>query len=164
MARTVKDAAYVLQAIAGKDPLDNYTLAQPFASPPNYVAACNFSSFRGARIGIPRNLIDPTQEPDSTVVDAFNAAVEVIKHAGATVIDNTNITANALAIYNNGSTENTVLEVDFVADLLGEYLSMLTSIPNNVHNLAEVSNFTHHFPQEDYPDVSFTNSFSSRLE
>ena len=91
-------------------------------------------------------------------MDAFNAAVEVIKHAGATVIDNTNITANALAIYNNGSTENTVLDADFVADLPGEYLSMLTSIPNDVHNLAEVSNFTHHFPQEDYPDVSTPSS------
>lgn len=163
MARTVKDAAYVLQAIAGKDPLDNYTLAQPFDTPPNYVAACNYSSLRGARIGIPRNLIDPTQEPDATVIDAFNAAVEVIKHAGATIVDNTNITANALAIYNNGSTENTVLDVDFVTDLPTEYLSMLTGNPNNVHNLVEVSNFTHHFPQEDYPDVSITDLFPPRL-
>jgi len=151
MARTVKDAAYVLQAIAGKDPLDNYTLAQPFATPPNYVAACNFSSFRGARIGIPRNLIDPTQEPDTTVVDAFNAAVEIIKRAGATVVDNTNITAYALATYNNGSTENIVLDADFVTDL-PEYLNQLTKNPNNVHTLADVSNFTHRFPAEDYPD------------
>ena len=152
MARTVKDAAYVLQAIAGKDPLDNYTLAQPFDTPPNYVAACNFSSLRGKRIGIPRNLIDPTQEPDSTVIDAFNAAVKTITDAGATVVDDTNITANALAIYNNGSTETIVLDADFVTDLPGEYLSMLSYNPQNVHDLADVSNFTHNFPPEDYPD------------
>ena len=152
MARTVKDAAYVLQAIAGKDPLDNYTLAQPFATPPDYVAACNFSSLRGKRIGIPRNLIDPTQEPDTTVVSAFNAAVQTIRNAGAIIVDNTNITAYALDIYNNGSTANIVLDADFVSDLPGEYLSKLSYNPQNVHNLADVSNFTHKFPQEDYPD------------
>ena len=152
MARTVKDAAYVLQAIAGKDPLDNYTLAQPFDTPPNYVAACNYSSLRGKRIGIPRNLIDPTQEPDSTVIDTFNAAVKLITRAGATIVDNTNITANALAIYNNGSTENIVLDADFVSDLPGEYLSMLSYNPTGVKNLEDVRNFTQHFAQEDYPD------------
>ena len=152
MARTVKDAAYVLQAIAGKDPYDNYTLAQPFDTPPNYVAACNFSALRGKRIGIPRNVIDPTEEPDNTVIAAFNAAVETIKKAGATIVDNTNITSYALAQYTNGSNENIVLDADFVSDLPDEYLSMLSYNPNNVHNLADVSNFTHNFLQEDYPD------------
>lgn len=152
IARTVKDAAYVLSAIAGKDPRDNYTLAQPWDTPPDYVAACNFSSLRGKRIGIPRNVIDPTEEPDDTVIVAFNAAVEIIKRAGATIVDNTNITAYALAQYNNGSNENIVLDADFVSDLPGEYLSMLTYNPENVHDLADVRNFTQHFAQEDYPD------------
>ena len=141
-----------LQAIAGKDPLDNYTLAQPWDTPPDYVAACNFSSLRGKRIGIPRNVIDPTEEPDDTVVNAFNAAVETIRRAGATIVDNTNITAYALAQYNNGSNEEIVLDVDFVTDLPGEYLSMLSYNPQNVHDLADVENFTHNFAQEDYPD------------
>ncbi|MCJ1276274.1 hypothetical protein MMC21_004079 [Puttea exsequens] len=152
MARTVKDAAYVLQAIAGKDPLDNYTVAQPFDTPPDYVAACNFSSLRGKRIGIPRNLIDPTQEPDDTVVNAFNAAVLTIQRAGATIVDNANITAFALDQYTNGNSSNIVLDADFVSDLPNEYLSMLSHNPENVHNLADISNFTHNFAQEDYPD------------
>ena len=152
MARTVKDAAYILQAIAGKDPNDNYTLAQPFDTPPDYVAACNFSALRGKRIGIPRNVIDPTQEPDNTVIAAFNAAVETIRKAGATIVDNTNITSYALAAYTNGSSETIVLDADFVSDLPGEYLSMLSYNPNNVHDLADVSTFTHSFPAEDYPD------------
>ena len=149
MARTVKDAAYVLQAIAGKDPLDNYTLAQPFTTPPDYVAACNFSALRGKRIGIPRNVIDPTMEPDNTVVAAFNAAVQTIKNAGATIVDNTNITAFALDQYNNGSAENIVLDADFISDLADNYLSKLTYNPENVHNLEDVRTFTQHFPQED---------------
>ena len=152
MARTVKDAAYVLQAIAGKDPQDNYTLAQPFDSPPNYVAACNFSAFRGARIGIPRNLIDATELPDSTILAAFAAAINIIKKAGATIVDNTNITAYALDQYNNGNSSTIVLDADFVTDLPKNYLSKLTTNPQNVHDLADVSNFTHRFPPEDYPD------------
>lgn len=116
------------------------------------MAACNFSSLRGKRIGIPRNVIDPTEEPDDTVIVAFNAAVETIRKAGATIVDNTNITAYALTQYNNGSNENIVLEADFVSDLPDEYLSMLTYNPQNVHDLADVENFTHKFPAEDYPD------------
>lgn len=56
MARTVKDAAYLLQAIAGRDPLDNYTSAAP-ATLPDYVAACKFDSLRGVRLGVPRNVV-----------------------------------------------------------------------------------------------------------
>jgi len=39
MARTVKDAAYILSATAGKDHYDNYTSAIPFNKIPDYVAA-----------------------------------------------------------------------------------------------------------------------------
>lgn len=152
MARTVRDAAYVLQSIAGKDPEDKYTLAQPFDSPPDYVGACNFSAFRGARIGIPRNLIDPSEEPDSTVLSAFEAAITVMQKAGATIVDNTNITADALDQFNNGNSSGVVLDADFVSDLPNLYLSKLTSNPQNINNLADVSNFTHIFPPEEYPD------------
>ena len=152
LARTVKDAAYVLQAIAGKDSQDNYTLAQPFDSPPDYVAACKFSAFRGARIGIPRNLIDSSQEPDASVLTAFESAIILIKEAGATVVDNTNVTAFALDEFNNGNSSTIVLNADFVTDLPKSYLSKLTSNPQNVQNVADVSNFTRSFPPEDYPD------------
>lgn len=151
MTRTVKDAAYLLQAIAGKDPNDNYTSAIPFDPLPDYVAACNYSSLRGKRIGIPRNVIY-TELGDEPVLAAFEAAIQTIKRAGATIIDNTNITAYALDQYLNGNASLIVLEADFVSDLPDEYLSKLTYNPQNVHNLPDVSNFTHTFPPEDYPD------------
>ncbi|KAH6604043.1 amidase signature enzyme [Trichoderma cornu-damae] len=50
MARTVKDAAYLLQAIAGEDPHDKYTAEIPQV--PDYVAACR-DTLAGARIGVP---------------------------------------------------------------------------------------------------------------
>ncbi|KAL8916552.1 MAG: hypothetical protein Q9172_006253 [Xanthocarpia lactea] len=151
MARTVKDAAYLLQAIAGKDSDDNYTLAQPFENPPDYVGACNYSSLKGKRIGIPRNVITPGED-DGPVLAAFNAAIQIIRRAGATIVDNVNITEYALDKYLNSNNSLIVLEADFVADLPLNYLSKLATNPNNVQNLVDVRNFTQTFPPEDYPD------------
>ena len=151
MARTVKDAAYLLQAIAGKDPNDNYTSAIPFDTLPDYVGACNFSGLMGKRIGIPRNVIYPEQG-DGPVLAAFEAAIDTIQKAGATVIDNLNITAYALDQYFNGNASGIVLDADFVSDLPGEFLSKLVTNPQKVYDLEGVRNFTQHFAQEDYPD------------
>ena len=151
MARTVKDAASLLQVIAGKDPQDNYTLAQPFDSPPDYIAACNDSALQGARIGIPRNLIDESQLPDSTSIIAFEAGIQTLRQAGAIIVDQTNITSFALDQYVNGNSTINVLEADFLVDLRN-YLARLTSNPQNVYDLASVRNFTQSFPPEDYPD------------
>jgi amidase len=151
MARTVKDAAYLLQAIAGKDTNDNYTSAIPYDPLPDYVAACNFSGLQGKRIGIPRNIIPPGRGT-RPVLAAFDRAITTVRKAGATVIDNLAITDYALTRYLNGSSEGIVLEADFISDLPGEYLSKLTSNPNHVYSVADVRNFTQGFKPEDYPD------------
>lgn len=152
MARTVSDAAYVLSVIAGKDYADNFTLAQPFDSPPDYTRALNFSSLRGARIGIPRNGITPdnTSQP---ILDAFEAAIKVIKNAGAVIVDNTNFSAwdeYVADASNTIASEAIVCRADFISDL-SSYLAQLTSNPNNITSLADASNFTHSFKLEDYP-------------
>lgn len=148
--RTVKDAAYVLQAIAGKDPHDNYTSAIPCDPLPDYVGACNFSSLRGKRIGVPRNLIDP-YDGSEPILAAFEAAIQIIRKAGATIVDNTNVTDYALEQIQKGNSSLIVLDADFITNLPA-YLSELTSNPNKVYNLADVRNFTRTFPPEDYPD------------
>ncbi len=83
---------------------------------------------------------------------AFESAIQTVRRAGAVIVDNTNITAYALDQYLNGNASLIVLEADFVSDLPQNYLSKLVSNPNNVQNLADVSNFTQAFPPEDYPD------------
>ncbi|KAL8924608.1 MAG: hypothetical protein Q9208_003923 [Pyrenodesmia sp. 3 TL-2023] len=148
---SLRDAAYLLQAIAGKDPNDNYTLAQPFDNPPDYVGALNYSSLRGKRIGIPRNLVFEF-EGNGPVLDAFESAIQTVRRAGAIIVDNVNITAYALDQYLNGNASLIVLEADFVSDLPQNYLSKLVTNPNNVQNLADVRNFTQTFPPEDYSD------------
>ena len=150
MARTVKDAAYLLSAIAGKDKYDNYTSAIPFKTIPDYVAACNFSALSGKRLGVPRNLIDLTMDATAApIVPFFNAALKLMEEAGAIIVENTNFTGyNAL---NKGNYSKIVLEADFVSDLPGEYLSKLSYNPNKIHNIEDLRNFTHTFKLEDWP-------------
>ncbi|KAI1613970.1 amidase [Exophiala viscosa] len=151
IARTVKDAAYVLSAIAGKSPYDNYTNASPFNSTPDYVAACNFSALSGKRIGVPRNLIDLVADPTAApIVPVFNAALDILRAAGATIVENTNFTG--YEALNEGNYSNIVLEADFITDLPKEYLSKLTYNPNNITSVADLDNFTHSFPLEDWPE------------
>ncbi|KAI9781341.1 MAG: hypothetical protein M1816_002409 [Peltula sp. TS41687] len=168
MARTVKDAAYVLQAMAGVDPYDNYTLAIPNnGTLPDYVGACNFSAFSGARIGVATNLIEGFAD-NTTVVEvaAFYDAVKIIRNAGATVVES-NFTyldqwISTLTERPTNDNESIVLQSDFITNLY-QYLSELTVNPNNITDLASERTFTQNFPLEDYPDRN-TASWDLALE
>lgn len=161
MARTVKDAAYLLQAIAGKDQYDNYTSAIPFnGSLPNYVAACKLDALKGKRIGVPRNSFVSDFNPVSDPVQAaFEHSLRILEGAGAIIVDNTNYTAWEQRL--NSPAEGYVLSVDFKANL-AQYLDQLISNPNDVESLEDVRNFTQTFPAEDYPDRN-TASFDQAL-
>lgn len=151
MTRTVKDAAKLLQAVAGPDPNDNYTSANPFGSDlPDYASACDPTALKGKRIGIPRNVLEEYLGVDSTPIrDAFDAAVSVIAESGATLVDNANYTA--LDQFLTSPTPLDVLGADFVNDL-ASYLSQLKTNPNDLHTLEDVREFTQKFSLEDYPD------------
>jgi amidase len=151
LARSVQDAATVLQAIAGVDPNDNYTSAIPNnGTIPDYVAACNISSLKGKRIGIPRNMITPALSSDPVSM-AFAAAIKTITDLGATIVDDADITKFAQNVL-KGDTLDIVLGADFVTDLPSTYLSKLTVNPNNISSLSDVEAFTKATPAEDYPD------------
>lgn len=153
IARTVKDVAYLLQAIAGYSEYDNYTSAIPYPNYtlPDYVAACNFSALRGKRIGIPRNVFDTPDLRNSTygiIIQTFNNyALPVLENAGAIIVDN--LTWPGWDEEPENRTD-VVLDADFITDL-PNYLSQLTYNPQNVHDLSEVRNFTENFPLEEYP-------------
>ncbi|KAF1850157.1 amidase signature enzyme [Cucurbitaria berberidis CBS 394.84] len=165
MARTVKDVAYILQAIVGPDRYDNYTSAIPWASKasnnsiPDYVAACTLDALRGKRIGVPRNAIGSRTNASAPIFDAFEAALGVLREAGATVVENTNYTA--YTEYLNSTAEGTVLDGDFKPNLAA-YLSQLTFNPQGVKTLKDVRNFTRTFPLEEYPSRD-TASFDEAL-
>jgi amidase len=176
MARTVKDAAYLLQAIAGPDPKDNYTSAIPQNSIPmlpDYVAACDAAALEGARIGVPTNAIELFLQFDNTSrpeVDAFFAALDIFKGTSATVVGNANFTN--LTEWANSSAETKVLQADFITNLAA-YLDQLVENSNNITSLADVLRFTQasaagveEFPSRNTatweealePDTGFNNS------
>lgn len=154
MARTVKDAAYVLQAIAGVDPYDNYTSAIPFNRTfPDYVKACKLNALKGKRIGVPRNTFSNATSR-APVNAAFELALKVLEEAGATIVDNTNYTAWRQR--QTSDAEGFVLSADFPSDLKA-YLDQLTFNPTGVKSLADVRNFTQSFPAEEYPSRDTAN-------
>ena len=150
IARTVKDAAYLLTAMAGKDKYDEWTSAQPFENPPDYTRACKRSALAGARIGIPRNginyFLDPTAAP---IMSAFESALQTIRAAGATITDPADFPAFDFPAFSRNA--SIVLGTDFVAGL-ADYLASLASNPNDVHSLDDIAEFTKDDPREEYPD------------
>jgi len=86
MARTVADAAAVLQVVAGEDPDDAVTAAARDHPAPDYAAALDRNGLKGARIAILRQAYE-TPTTDSEVVAVFTRAVADLRRAGATVLD-----------------------------------------------------------------------------
>lgn len=150
IARTVKDAAYMLSAIAGVDTRDNYTAAIPFRTTPNYVDACELDALRGKRIGIPRNLINPAEELHlEPVVSAFDAALDVLREAGATVIDD--ITLPGFEVQRRTNYSRVVVEADFNT-ALARYMSELTVSPHDIQSVSDLQDFTQASPLEGFPE------------
>ncbi|KAF2834289.1 amidase [Patellaria atrata CBS 101060] len=153
MARTVKDAAYILHAIAGVDPRDNYTSAIPNnGTIPYYPSFCNFSALSGVRLGVPSNVIEiymsSAANPSNPEVEAFYDSLEILKAAGATIVENANYTA--FQEYRDSNSSN-VIYADFINNLK-QYLDQLTSNPNNITDLESLNEWTKGFPLEEYPD------------
>lgn len=148
MARTVKDAAHLLQAIAGEDKNDNYTSAIPFGDKlPNYKAACKKSGLEGKRLGISRDLI-ATFGADKYVMQEFTKVVEIMKQSGATIVDDVKLPG--LRKLAEGPYTTFVLGVDMVSDI-PKYFSELETNPHDIHTLAELQNFTRSHPLEEFP-------------
>ncbi|TFK67632.1 amidase signature enzyme [Pluteus cervinus] len=150
LTRSVTDAAIVLSIIAGKDPNDNFTLAQP--SPvPDFTKALNPNALQGRRIGVPRRVFlnDTITGNDPFVNVAFEAALETIKSLGATVVDPANLpSADEIAISNN---ETIVLDVDFKIQLDAWFTSLIRN-PSGVRSLAELIQFDNDNPAEEEPE------------
>ncbi|KAI5117586.1 hypothetical protein M0805_004581 [Coniferiporia weirii] len=133
ITRSVADAAAILSVIAGRDPLDNFTLAQPEIVP-DYSKALDINALKGTRLGIPRLF----QGTDPNILAAFNASVEIIKGLGATIVDPAEF-PDATEIRESGN-ETIVLTTDFKVDV-NSYISGLLEVPTGVKDLAGLIQF-----------------------
>jgi amidase len=91
IARTVKDAALLLDVIAGYDPNDPVTAYAAGQVPPTYTAFLKKDGLQGARLGIIREPFDPkadTASDDYKKVKAvMDKAIADLKRLGAEVVD-----------------------------------------------------------------------------
>lgn len=84
MTRTVEDAVAVFDVIAGYDPADPWT--EPGRRAERYTDYLVADRLRGARIGVLRQLSN-TETADPQVLERFEAALDDLRAAGATVLD-----------------------------------------------------------------------------
>jgi amidase len=137
MARTVADAAILLDALAGPDVRDPITLAQPLSGerraerPPSYTRFLDRAGLPDARIGVAHNFCGFNPRVDAV----FETSLAALRDAGAVIVDPANIeTAKQL-----DDPEFEVLLYEFKADL-NAYLANL-GLAAPVHSLAEVIAF-----------------------
>lgn len=139
MARSVADAAVVLQAIAGADPRDKATLENQ-RSAVDYLAALDRQGLKGARLGRARNPF--VSNPH--VLAMTEEAVKRLRSLGATVID--------VEIPNTdkyGETELEVLLYELKADLNAYLAEFATGAP--VKTLADVIAFNEKHRDREMP-------------
>src|ERR1700731_3363497 len=91
IARTVKDAAILLGAIAGYDPNDSMTAYNVGQIPPTYTAFLKTDGLQGARLGIIREPMDPKTDPTSQdykkVRAVIDKAIVDLNRLGAEIVD-----------------------------------------------------------------------------
>jgi amidase len=117
MARTVRDAAMILNALAGIDPRDPATSSAHSRGRVDYTSNLDPNGLRGARIGVARTrFFGYSDVTDKVISDAIDA----MKAQGAVIVDPANIaTAGKF-----DDSEFDVLLYEFKADL-NKYLESL---------------------------------------
>ncbi len=81
LTKTVRDAALIINAIAGHDPQDSTSLNEPV---PDYVAKLG-NDLRGVRLGLPKEYMIEGIDPQ--VKAATDAAVKQMNSLGAEIVD-----------------------------------------------------------------------------
>ena len=113
MTRTVRDAALVLDAIAGYDPNDPVTAHAVGHVADSYAAALDGVDLRGARIGVIRESMDPRTDAEAAgyaqVRAVIDRAIADLRALGAGVVDPLTVADLGLAqqtyVANNFETE-----------------------------------------------------------
>ncbi len=81
MARTVKDAAHLLDAIAGHDPRDSTSLSTPL---PRFADAAT-DDVAGLRVGLPKEYFAGDVEPE--ISSALERTIGALRERGVTTVD-----------------------------------------------------------------------------
>ncbi|QXQ05330.1 amidase [Sphingosinicellaceae bacterium] len=131
MTRSVRDAALVLDAMAGSDPADPATKAANSMGH-DFAAALKPGALKGVRVGVLRFAAD--FHPETEVV--FKKSLAVLQAAGATLVDIAKFPGDAKL----GELEQAVLMTELKADLNG-YLASTNPERVRTRSLADLIAF-----------------------
>ncbi len=140
MARTVRDAAILLKALAGADPRDGATVASTGKIELDYTRFLDPNGLRGARIGVARKYFGFSDAVD----DLMNGSMEEMKRQGAVLVDPADLESHGKF----DDSEFTVLLYELKADL-NAYLAGRPGA--SVHSLKEVIEFNEHNKSKEMP-------------
>jgi amidase len=142
MARTVRDAAIVLNALAGIDPRDPVTLVGRSRGQIDYTRSLDPNGLRGARIGVARTRFFGYSDVADKIT---NEAIDVMKAQGAVIVDPANIaTAGKF-----DDSEFDVLLYEFKADLNSYLAGLGPKAP--VKTLKDVIDFNERHKDREMP-------------
>ncbi|MGH9515596.1 MAG: amidase [Terriglobales bacterium] len=140
MARTVRDAAILLGALAGSDPGDPATAEANTKLHKDYTQFLDPNGLKGARIGVARKYFGFSDSVDALM----NRLIDEMKSAGAEIVD----PADLESFGKFDDTELLVLMYELKADLN----AYLASRPDaRVHSLADVIAFNEKNKEKEMP-------------
>ena len=125
MARTVREAAILLTALAGVDPRDSATAASQ-GKVADYTPFLDPNGLRGARIGVARKYFGFSDLVDQVM----ERAIEAMKHAGAQIVDPADLPSHGKF----DDSELTVLLFELKADL-NAYLAARGAAPKSLEDI-----------------------------
>jgi amidase len=126
MARTVRDAAILLGALAGTDPRDSMTSERPGKTELDYTKFLDPDGLRGARIGVARKYFGSNDATD----DLMNNLLDQMKQHGAIIVDPADLDSHGKF----DGTEFTVLLYELKADL-NAYLAGRPGAPQSLKEI-----------------------------
>jgi amidase len=140
MARTVRDAAILLGALAGSDPRDPATADATSKMQKDYTQFLDPNGLKGARIGVARKYFGFSDSVDALM----NHVIDEMKSAGAVIVD----PADLESFGKFDDTELLVLLYELKADLN----TYLASRPDaQVHTLADIIAFNEKNKEKEMP-------------
>jgi len=141
MARTVRDLAVLLGAMAGADPDDKVTAASASKIEPDYTKFLDPNGLRGARIGVVRKYFGFNDAVDQLM----NNLVEEMKRAGAEITD----PADIPTIGKFDDTELLVFMYELKADLAAYFARLGDTAP--MKSLKDVIDFNEKNKNKEMP-------------
>ncbi len=141
MARTLRDAAVLLGALAGADERDPATASSAGHIAADYTRFLDPNGLRGARIGVARRFFRIDDADDKLMANCL----DIMRRQGATLVDPADLPRQ----HPSGEAENIVLQYEFKADLNAYLRSRGPSAP--IHSLAGLIAFNQRHRDREMP-------------